>query len=282
MRRSLLTLLLAVVGPTVASAQDSFVLFGNAQFSAGRYGGDRAVSTAYLSVGTLGNRGRWRWWASLPFVFQDAATVRTVGAGMVPVGGSPHGTMSGTAGGMMGGGTSNTAGMDRGGSGMIGHAGVGDPILRLDVSPWAAPGAPQSGTIYAAVKAPVASAAEGFGTGRWDEGIGATYSRHAAAFSVLLDGAYWHVGRATTDPFRDVASGSLTLTRPLASAGQHVYASALATTPFARGWQAPVQLAIGWSRVGADRRVLAVTAGAGLTATAPALTMSASWQWSVR
>ena len=46
--------------------------------------------------------------------------------------------------------------------------------------------------------------------------------------------------------------------------------------------QGLVQLAAGWSRRDASRRVLSVTAGVGLTPTAPAVTLGAGWQWGLR
>lgn len=262
---------------TTGSAQDSFAVFGGSQFTAGRYGGDRAVSTATFSTGVVVTFGRWRWWATVPYVLQDAATVRSVGAGMLPVGGAAHSETSGSSSGMMG--NFAMAGMNNGGSGMTGHAGHGDPLLRVDATVWGSAASSKSVALYSSVKLPLASASNGFGTGKWDEAVGATLARRSTTWAVLADVAYWHVGRSTDQPYRDVTTGTVTVGRPVGWAGQHVYGSLIAATPFANGTEGPVQLAAGWSRLGASRRTLSVTAGIGLTPTAPAFSLSAGWSW---
>jgi hypothetical protein len=281
----LLVLVFAGGIATTGSAQDSFAVFGGSQFTAGRYGGDRAVSTANFAVGAMATVGRWRWWATVPYIFQDAATVRTVGAGMLPVGGAAHTEQSGSASGsayngMMG--RLGMAGMNNGGSGMTGHAGHGDPLLRADVAVLGSTAASQSLSLYSAVKVPFASAKDGFGTGRWDEAVGATVARHFTTFSVLADVGYWHVGRRSGDPYRDVTSGTVTVARPLGSAGQTLYGSVIAATPFVDGSEGPVQVAAGWSYRFANRQSITAMAGVGLTPTAPAASLSATWQWGLR
>lgn len=265
---------------TTGSAQDSFAVFGGSQFTAGRYGGDRAVSTANFAVGAMATFGRWRWWATMPYVFQDAATVRTVGAGMMPVGGVAHSERNGTSSGMMG--NLGIAGMNNGGSGMAGHAGHGDPVLRVDATVWGSAASSTSLAFYSSVKVPLASATDGFGTGNWDEAVGTTLARRSTAWAVLTDVAYWRVGRSSGDPYRDVMTGTITAARPLRWVGQQVYGSLFATTPFVAGVEGPVQLGAGWSRAGASRRTLTVTAGVGVTPTAPAFSLSAGWSWGLR
>ncbi|MBA4071163.1 MAG: hypothetical protein C0497_04895 [Gemmatimonas sp.] len=255
-------------------------MFGGSQFTAGRYGGDRAVSTANFAVGAMATFGRWRWWATVPYIFQDAATVRTVGAGMLPVGGIAHSERNSRSSGMMG--NFGIAGMNDGGSGMTGHAGYGDPVLRVDATVWGSAASTRSLALYSSVKLPFASASNGFGTGKWDEAVGATLARRSTTWAVLADVAYWRVGRSSGDPYRDVMTGTITAARPLGWVGQQVYGSLLATTPFVAGAKGPVQLGAGWSRVGASRRTLSVTAGVGMTPTAPAFSLSAGWSRGLR
>lgn len=283
-RRVLLLLVCAGGAAATASAQDAVSVFGGAQVNAGRYGGDRAVSTVGLSLGTVVTQGRWRVWAAVPYLFQDAATVRTVGAGMLPVGGSVHPSMNGTTGTATGGmmGTSGMHGFNTGGSGMTGHAGPGDPLVRLDATLIGSPASSVRVAMYSAVKLPLASTSSGLGTGRWDEAIGGTFARWQGAFAVLGDVSYWHLGRAAGDPLRDVASGTLTLAHALGVSGHHLYGSLIATSPYAAGADAPVQVVAGWSHRGADHRTLAVTAGAGVTKTAPAVSLTTTWQWGLR
>jgi len=273
-------LALAAGWSAIGSAQGSISVIGGTQFTAGTYGGDRAVSTANVSVGAMATVGRWRWWATVPFVFQDAATVRTIGAGMLPVGGATHTQPTGSSGGMMGG--AGLAGMGDGGSSMTGHAGAGDPLLRVDATVWGSATAAGSVALYGVVKAPIASASGGFGTGRWDQAAGASFARHLTGVSVLAEAAYWHIGRAPGDPYRNVVTGAVSVARAIGRVGQHVYGSLLATTPFVPGAQGPVQFAAGWSSRDASRRTISVTAGIGLTPTAPAITLGAGWQWELR
>lgn len=280
MRRPLLVLVLAGGIATTGSAQDSFAVFGGSQFTAGRYGGDRAVSTVNVSVGAVATIGRWRLWATVPYIFQDAATVRTVGAGMMPVGGVAHSETGGTSSGMMG--NRGIAGMNYGGSSMTGHAGHGDPLLRVDATVWGSAVSSRSLAFYSSVKLPLASASDGFGTGKSDEAVGATLTHRSTAWAVLGDVAYWHVGQSPADSYRNVMTGTVTVARPLEWAGQHVYGSLTAATPFTKGTEGPVQVAAGWSRRSASRRTLSVTAGVGVTPTAPALTLSAGSSWGLR
>ena len=285
MRRIALLLMCASGLGTSGFAQDAVSVFGGAHLTAGRYGGDRAVSTLGLSLGTMATRGRWRLWAAFPYLFQDAATVRTVGAGMLPVGGTTHSGMSGTSGsasgGMMGTGSMNGE-VNGSGSGMTGHAGPGDPLLRADATVWESPSASYRLGMYSSVKVPLARASGGFGTGRWDEAIGGTFARLRGTFSLLADLSYWHLGRVAGDPIRDVSTGTITVARAVGVTGQHLYGSLIATTPYTSGADAPVQVVAGWSHRGADRRTFAVTAGAGLTPTAPAVSFTATWQWGLR
>lgn len=280
MRRPLLVLVLAGGIATTGSAQDSFAVFGGPQFSAGRYGGDRAVSTASVSLGAMATFGHWRWWGAMPYVFQDAATVRTVGAGMMQVGGVAHAERNGTSSGMMG--NFDMAGMNDGGSGMTGHAGHGDPVLRVDANVWGSATSATSLAFYSSVKVPLARATNGFGTGKWDEAVGTTVARRSIAWAILADVAYWRVGRSSGDPYRDVMTGTITAARPLQWVGQQLYGSLLAATPFVAGAGAPVQLGAGWSRADASRQTLTLTAGVGVTPTAPTFSLAAGWSWGLR
>ena len=280
MRRPLLLLVFAGRIATTGSAQDSFAVFGGSQITAGRYGGDRAVSTASFTVGAMAIVGRWRWWATVPYIFQDATTVRTVGAGMMPVGGAAHSERGGTSSRMMG--NFGMAGMNNGGSGMTGHAGRGDPLLRVDATAWRSATSKTNVAFYSSVKVPLASAADGFGTGKWDAAIGTTLMRRSLGWAVLADVAYWSVGRSSGDPYRDVMTGTITAARSTKRLGQQVHASLFAATPFVAGAAGPVQLGAGWSRTVASRRTLSVTAGVGVTPTAPAFSLSAGWSWGLR
>ena len=281
--RWFVVVLMLGLAPAIASAQGTVALLGSSQFAAGRYGSDRAVSTLSFSAGVVATTGRLRLWANLPIIFQDAASVRTVGGGMVPVGGAPHGSSGTASGGMMGGGGGSVfvPGMDNSGSGMTSHAGVGDPLVRLDVTAWGVPGDTRTLALFAAVKAPIARPEEGFGSGRWDEAVGAAFAHHGAAVSVFADAAFWKIGRAAGEPYRDAATGALTVARPFAQGRQSVFGTVAAATPLAVGLDEPLQLGFGWSRVGRGGRALSLSTAAGLTAAAPAVTLAAGWQWPV-
>lgn len=271
-----LALALLIVGGWSAPlvAQGTVTLVGGTQFAAGRYGTERTVSTLSVSAGAVATAGRWRWWATVPFVFQDAASVRTIGGGMVPVDSAMNGRSGGSAGGMMNGGS--------GGGGMAGNAGVGDPLVRLDVTLRGAPGSARTFAVFAAVKVPIARPSDGFGSGRWDEAIGASVAHHRGGLSLYADAAVWNIGRVAAEPYRDAVVGTVTLARTLGGTRQRIFGTLIATTPFVNGLDGSRQLGVGWSRMASDGRTLSVSATAGLSEAAPAAMIALGWLWPSR
>ena len=277
--RRLLAVLLVGLWSAGVGAQGTILLVGETRFAAGRYGTDRAVSTLSVSAGAVVTTGRWRWWATVPIVFQDAGSVRTIGGGMVPVDSALIARSGGGSGGMMGGGSGGGAGMAESGTGMISNAGIGDPLLRLDMTLWGAPGGARALSLFTAVKVPLARPSDGFGSGRWDEAIGASVVQHRGALSLFVDAAYWNVGRVAEEPYRDAVVGAVTLARTLRGERQRIFSSFVATTPFAQGLDGSRQLGLGWIGMAPDGRALSVSATVGLSAAAPATTIVLGWQW---
>lgn len=281
--RPLLGVLLVVLSAGLWSArlaaQGTILLMGEARFAAGRYGTDRTVSTVSVSAGVVVTTGRLRWWATVPIVFQDASSVRTLGGGMVPVDSGLVARSGGSSGGMMSGASQSGMGMAGSGVGMLGNAGIGDPLLRLDMTLWGTPGSARAVSVFTAVKVPLARPSDGFGSGRWDEAIGASVVQHRGALSLFADAAYWNIGRVAAEPYRDAVVGAVTLARTLQGERQRLFASFVATTPFAQGLDGSRQLGLGWIRMAPDGRALSLSATAGLSAAAPAMAIALGWQW---
>ncbi len=76
----------------------------------------------------------------------------------------------------------------------LGDLELGDPTARLTLEIYREPFDRWAVHGWAAVKAPVTDADEGLGSGEWDTGAGARWSRRAGSGRLRLDAGWWRLG----------------------------------------------------------------------------------------
>ena len=275
--RLVLAFALMVVAARPARGQ-SLSYVGGLQYGAGDFIFTQRTWSAYLSNGLVWSAGRFRASASVPLVMQDAGWVQYSGAGMlVPTGGvagsgSSGASGTGTASGMHGGSMTPSPNMP------FSRVGVGDPIGRVELalSPLDASGLRVS--VVGAVKAPLADVNRGFGTGEWDAGAGLSTALRVGGTSVFGDAVYWKLGNPSGASLRNVLAYGLSIGRVLPGYRWSVLGSVAGASSFWAGLDPPVQAGAGVGYLLESGSSVTVSAAAGLTSTAPTISMALGWR----
>lgn len=275
--------LVALAG--AAAGQDSELTYsGSLQFVSGDYSLSETTRTILLFNGLLYRQGKWSFSANIPFIDQDSPFVTYSGG--VPVPSGRRLGVEGDDGGAGTGGSGQGSGMGPGGTVIVpdpdtltfNQSGVGDPVLRADltVSEGGATG-PRVG-VYATAKPPLADGDSGFGTGEWDYGAGVTLSKKAGAALVLADFGYWTLGDLPDLELQDPFAYSLGLGRSTADGRYSLLGSISGMTEIVAGVEGPVQVGITVSRLLESKRSLISTLAAGLTESSPDYSVSVGWR----
>ena len=266
--------LAASLAPSVAlQAQDTYYA-GWAQYSTGRYQFERSTSSLYIANGFGVTAWRVRATASIPFIVQSGGRIQYGGSGIVPTGGMPgHDSTSN----MM------TSGMNGGMMGVGGgfqdmHVGFGDPVLRGDVILRRAGAGPGLFALTGAVKPAIASVNSGFGTGRWDYAAGATVTSARQGVLWSADVAYWLLGDVPGLAFRNPLAYAVSAGRVNRSGRYGFLTSVSGTTPILNGVPGAVTVSGGATYHASPSGLLSITASAGITSSAPAMTLAVGWR----
>lgn len=262
-----------LLAPAGSIAGQRVTYSGSAQALSGRYGLTETTRSLVLTNGLAVQQGRWRGALSVPLVMQDARWIQFGGGGMVTSGGPHRGESlcAGGMGGMMGGSREGSA------DAAHGIVGVGDPIVRLDVAARDEGGALPAVRLALAAKAPLTSAMSGIGTGRWDGAAGLLLSKTSGRTMLYSDAYYWVVGRTPLAPIQNLISYSLGIGRLVGDGRRGLLASISGSTPYVRGLAAPVQAGLGVTTRRDNGSALSLFASAGLTPTAPAVSVGLGW-----
>lgn len=130
------------------------------------------------------------------------------------------------------------------------------------------------------VKAPVASA-ENIGTGRWDAGvIGSALVRLGPRWTLGLDASWWHLGDLDSLVIRDPLSGSASV-GTLVGERWAAVAGLSASTRYLTGFDPPASASLAILRRGNTGSV-GVSLSAGLTETAPDMSVGMTWMVPLR
>ncbi|HEX6536637.1 MAG TPA: hypothetical protein VF041_18770 [Gemmatimonadaceae bacterium] len=274
------------IAPAAVRAQ-SLAYTGALQGSTGEYiFTERSFSLALYNGLSL-SLGRLRLSASLPVVLQNTPWVTLGGTGPVPTGGPQH-EMTGE---QMGGGGMGEGGQGRRGGSVVlpdtggyDEVGVGDPMLFASIELFGDRGSRPAVAITGAVKAPVADAAQGFGTGEWDYSAGFSLSKSVGRALLFLDGSYWMLGDMSGLPLRDVFSYGVSLGVPFGRGGGGAGASWSAIVSFSgsqaaiAGSDAPAEAGVLVSRLSPSGRSLAAGVSLGLTRSSPDVSAMIGWR----
>ena len=277
-RRVVLAAGVSVVAAGTAPAQ-SLSYVGGLQYATGDFIFTQRTWSAYLSNGLSWSAGRLRASASVPLVMQPAGWLQYSGAGMmVPTGGTggsaggPSSSGSGMGSGMNGGTMMRAGGMP------FSNVGIGDPIGRIDVALSRADAGRPSVSLVGAVKAPLANVRRGFGTGEWDVGAGLSGAASVGGTSVLADAVYWRLGNPAGASLRNALAYALSIGRALPRSRWSVIGTVSGASSLWTGLEAPVQAGVGAGYLLESGSSVFVSAAAGLTRTAPAISTGLSWR----
>ena len=262
----------------VTTPAQSLAYVGGLQYATGDFIFTQRTWSAYFSNGLTWSAGRLRASASVPLVMQPAGWLQYSGAGaIVPTGGmtgsagSPT-TGAGSGSGMHGGTMTPSSSMPFSG------VGIGDPIGRVDVALAGADAGRPSVSLVGAVKAPFADVGRGFGTGQWDVGAGLSGAVTVGGTSVLADAVYWRVGNPAGASLRNALAYALSIGRALPRSRWSVLGTVSGASSLWTGLAAPVQAGLGVGYLQESGRSVFVTAAAGLTRTAPAISTGLGWR----
>ena len=234
-------------------------------------------STVAITTGLALTTWRLRLSASLPVILQSTPWVAMGGAGPIPTGGPMHGTV-GEQSGQWGGHHRRGLEVPLPTKGIGSDIGIGDPVLFGAIDLLREGGMSPSLTLTAGVKAPLASAEKGFGTGEWDVGAGLALSRALGRTMVFLDGSYWLMGDMPALPLNDVLTYGLGIGRILGDGDWSALVSFAGGQATIEGSDDPAQLAALLGHRWQSGTALSGSLSFGLTSSSPDLAASLSWR----
>ena len=274
------------------AAAQSLHYEGSAGLATGTYIFTERTSSWNIATGLALGVGPVTFRASLPVFYQSSSLVATTGGGYIPTGGSSSGSVADSSAARSGRGTSrrtsvvspSLVAIDSGAADPVAvptsAAGyrwaAGDPLLSASLAGLRA--GPLGVILGVSAKVPVVDTAS-LGTGAWDVGGSLSASLLLGAQAMLsLDAAYWHLGDPPglelSDPFVFGGTASWLGGRWGLSAG------IAASTPTIAGFAAPVSVTASVLRLGSVAG-LGILATAGLTETAPDVSVALTWRFAL-
>jgi hypothetical protein len=266
-----LTMLLA----TPADGQ-SLSYSGAFQFATGDYIFTERTDSVYLISGLDVEAGPVRFAVTLPVIGQSTPWI-AYGLVPLPSGGTSSGEVARQVRqGRMGSRSLVTLPVVE--EGVDYEVGVGDPVVRGDIEVVREGDRRPSIRLNASAKAPVADPEDGSGTGQWDVGGGLSIAKRIGRNSLLADLGYWRFGDLPDLELSDSVAYSVGYGRILDGGRWAMLASVSGWSSIIDGADPPVQVGVGVSRLFARSRSVAITAGVGVTETAPDFTVSLGWR----
>jgi hypothetical protein len=156
--------------------------------------------------------------------------------------------------------------------------GVGDPLLRADVTVLGDRARGWQLTVAGSVKLPLAAADTGLGTGETDVGFGGSLFSAQGKTSLFADVMFWKYGDPEGVDFEDSLSYSVGFGRVL---GTGRWSAMTALTGFSHGidgYAGPLQLNLTMLALASRRQSVALTAGVGLNEASRGFTVGTSWR----
>lgn len=264
----------AVAAPAAAQ---SVTYIGSVQASTGDYIFTDRTTSLYFVNGIELTAGLVRVSGTLPVIGQSTPWV-TYGPVAVPSGGKLSGEVARE---VMGRGTGQgrrTITLPVTQEGVAYATGVGDPLVRADVEFVTDRGSRPSLRINASAKFPLADPDNGFGTGAWDYGGGVSLSKRIRRRSMFVDVAYWNFGDLPDLQLKDAVAYSVGYGQILGTGRWSMLASVSGWTAIIDGASPQLELGLGLSRLIKPGRSISISAGVGLTETAPDVSIGLGWR----
>jgi hypothetical protein len=234
-------------GITPASAQEVGVSLA-VSGARGTYDAAYRLSGLYLFAGVDITGGPVRLWASVPFIW-SSSSVDTVDA------------VTGAT-----------------GSYQSASAGMGDPLVRVDLRLVSASAHSLQVRAAAAVKPSLVDAASGRGTGRTDVAFGGSVFKGLGRTSVFADALYWEYGDPDGIDLQDAVIYSVGFGRVIGTGRWASMVTVSGASKAMMGGDAPMQLNLAALLAVGRRQSLAISGGVGLRGVTGGVSVSTSWR----
>ena len=157
-------------------------------------------------------------------------------------------------------------------------SGLGDPLLRVDLSLIDSHARGLQAGVATSVKLPVVDAASGRGTGETDAALGAAVFKSISRTSIMADVLFWKYGDPDGVDFTDAWSYSLSAARMLGDGRWSAIVSIAGFTAGVNDMPAPVALNVGAMRLVGGGQSLGVAASVGLNDGASDFSIGMTWR----
>ena len=241
---------------------------GSVQYASGDYLFPERSNALFLYNGLGLTVGRVRLSASLPLVFQQTPwVIYSDATGTGPTG---DGTAAGA---------DATGGIDAVVADTISYEefGLGDPMARVDFRLLDEKGLRPSIRVTVDVKAPVGDVERGFSSGEWDYAGGLSLMKSVGTTFVFMDFAYWYMGDMPGVELENSLAYGAGIGQSLGAGRLGLLASIFGSSRIQSTVDPPLQVSLGLSYLMNLRRSLMISASAGLTDSAPDISVSVGW-----
>jgi hypothetical protein len=251
---------------------------GGAQYSTGSYYFENSTNSFYLSNGFMLQAGKINVSLNVPYVIQSSPWISYTEMGGIPTGGTQSGEVT-------------QAGRHAGqGSGKRGNnitlidttsynqAGFSDPTISASLTILSNLRKRTIISLNSQLKIPVANPSSGFGTGAWDGGVGASFSK-GVSNNLMIFGhsAYWWMGDMEEFQLRNVMSYGVGLGFFL-NGGNLIFNGSLnGITKISGEFAAPASIIFGTGINANERIFISANLSAGLSEASPDLGIGLGW-----
>lgn len=288
-------MLLGASGGTGCAQAQGVSYSGSLQFATGSYFFEESTESFSLVNGLTWSGDPATVSFSLPFIVQNSPWISYSATGYLPTGGPQHGGLRDSTGrrpgrggrtGMM----KSTAGMDY--QAQIGNqdepiplpdtasftqSSFGDPNIYVNLKLFTSGAGSTSIQLNSGLKFPLADPNSGFGTGKWDYGLGGSVSQRIGRFFLIADLMKWWFGDLPDLELKDPLTYSLGIGRSLAGGSWMVNASFSGYTEIIEDYDPPMNLGFGIGYFASERVSLNTTASFGLSESSSDLAVGFGW-----
>ncbi len=270
----------AAAGAAPARAQ-AVVYSGSIQGAEGHYIFAERTTSLFVVNGIDVSAGRVRVSATIPFITQSTPWI-AYSAVLIPSGGGQSAQVADQIR------RGKGSGAGKGGADGIvvtlptetvtRQTGLGDPVVRVGAGLLNGR-SPVQMSVSAAVKMPVANAADGLGTGEWDYGAALAVSHQRGAHHVFGSLEVWRFGDMPDLVLENAAAYRVGYERFVNADRWSMLASLSGWTTVLEGLDPPVSVNLGVTRhLGTSGRSVGLTAAFGMTEMAPDFSLSLGWR----
>ncbi len=273
-----LTMLIATA-ITVVYGQSSWSVNSSLQYASGNYLSDQRLNSWYLYGGIRYETGDYSVALSIPFIASNGQNVSQVGNMYIPnhlgSGSSGMTGMGGNSGGHMTGNKSLVT------SSSTENYGMGDLYLFANynfLNQFTSPFGLSAGGY---IKFPTASAANGFGTGKFDFSLAGTIRKNLGTFLVYATGGYIFLGDPDSIDYKDPFTLNLGIGKFFGNGNVSALLSYSLYTKILDVYEMPQQVSLGVNIISNDKVTYTMIGSAGLSNSTPDYAFSAGIKYNL-